>query len=137
MSSSKAKGGAEANARVTTSVPSGHLEVLKQGAKVLGARLRIVDYSSVTTTSAPTTTYEHIELGVLPPMVKTTTPPSVEDTIQLFTLSSDQALSFARLAQALVDEQQTGRKQPPIRAVVTGEPGAGKSQVRMGVLGVR
>jgi hypothetical protein len=71
-----------------------------------------------------------LKLGDLPPYLPVAggTPPSVQDTIDLFTLSSDQAVVFDLLASLLLEEK-AGRKQPQRRVVLSGQPGSGKSQV--------
>ena len=95
-----------------------------------GARLDIIEPSSGDT--GPVVRSQSFDIGTLLPHVKVQgPPPTISDTIQLFTLSDDQALAFARLGAALVEEAagRTPRGHDPIRAWVTGGPGCGKSQV--------
>ena len=54
--------------------------------------------------------------------------PSIDATIQLFTLSGDQAPAFRQLAQSLLDLMQ-GRSVQQLRQIITGKPGTGKSRV--------
>ena len=64
-----------------------------------------------------------------PPDHKLSTVPSIVDTIKLFTLSAEQAFAFVLLADALLLEKEGVRASQPLRMVLTGEPGTGKSQV--------
>ena len=64
-----------------------------------------------------------------PPDMKLVEPPSIVDTVRLFTLSTEQAFAFVQLADALLLEKQGQKLQQPLRMVLTGEPGTGKSQV--------
>lgn len=64
-----------------------------------------------------------------PPDFKMQHQPSIVDTIRLFTLSKEQAFAFVQLADALLLERQGLVAADPVRMVLTGEPGTGKSQV--------
>jgi hypothetical protein len=64
-----------------------------------------------------------------PPDVKLPQAPTIVDTVRLFTLSTEQAFALVQLAEALLEEVQGRLLQQPLRMVLTGEPGTGKSQV--------
>ena len=105
-----------------------HITKARNGA-ITGARLDIIETSA--TDPGPTLRSQTFDLGALLPNVKVHgPPPTINDTIQLFTLSEDQALTFARLGIALVEEAagRQVRGHDPIRAWVTGGPGMGKTQ---------
>lgn len=65
----------------------------------------------------------------LPPDFKLQCKPGIVDTIKVFTLSKEQAFAFVQLADALLLEREGTRLPEPLRMVLTGEPGTGKSQV--------
>jgi hypothetical protein len=64
-----------------------------------------------------------------PPDIKMAQLPSIDDTIRLFTLCPEQAFAFIQLSDAMLLERQGLKVDPPVRMVLTGEPGTGKSQV--------
>ncbi len=81
-------------------------------------------------------TTSELAAGTRPPLIKLATPPTIEDVVQLFTLSEEQAFAFIILADYF-DRQRLWLKNPqaypepgpPPRVVVVGKPGTGKSQV--------
>lgn len=106
------------------------LTVLRVDGVVAGARLDVLDATSPEGVAVRET--KTFGLGQKLPHVKVVgDPPTLDDTIQLFTLSEDQALAFGRLATALLEEAFGRRPRgfEPIRAWVTGGPGCGKSQL--------
>jgi hypothetical protein len=71
-----------------------------------------------------------------PPDFKMQCKPSIVDTIKLFTLSKEHAFAFVQLADALLLEREGIRMPDPLRMVLTGEPGTGKSQVLKALSGL-
>jgi hypothetical protein len=71
--------------------------------------------------------------GTLPPLIALAQPPSVEDTVQLFTLSIEQAVPFMLLAQYFDKRHAINSPRPP-RILVVGGQGSGKSQFAQAVL---
>lgn len=57
-----------------------------------------------------------------------TQPPTIIDTIHLFTLSPDQQIAFLRWA-TILDAEHNGQRVPQLRMVLSGEAGCGKSRV--------
>jgi hypothetical protein len=62
-----------------------------------------------------------------PPFIKLLIPPSQEDTIRLFTLSTEQAFTFLLLSEHITQRIKNSQVEP-LRMILTGEPGVGKSQ---------
>ena len=99
--------------------------------RVMGARVDVVTRSP---SAQPVTTSEPVARGAKPPYIKMAVAPTIAETIELFTLSSDQATPTAYLAQLLLDERDRG-PQPQRRVILSGMPGTGKSQARPLFLG--
>ncbi len=81
-------------------------------------------------------TVSELAAGTRPPLIKMATPPTIEDVVQLFTLSEEQAFAFIILADYfdrqrlwLENPQMYPEPGPPPRVVLVGKPGTGKSQV--------
>ncbi|GFR43368.1 hypothetical protein Agub_g4439 [Astrephomene gubernaculifera] len=69
----------------------------------------------------------HLRPGTAPPYVHMATPPTPEQTIQLFTLSAEQGVAFLLIHRAFMADIQH-QPQPPLHLMVVGGPGTGKSQ---------
>ena len=109
--------------------------VQRVGGRITAARVDVValDARGVADEgAAPTAASRPFPLGsgAKPPYVAMLKPPSIDDCVDIFTLSPDQAVPFALLAQLLLDEK-AGRRSPQRRVIISGKPGSGKSQARM------
>ncbi|GLC44536.1 hypothetical protein PLESTM_001610800 [Pleodorina starrii] len=70
---------------------------------------------------------ETIPPGHAPPDILLPRPPSIEDTIRLYTLAPDQAVPFILMARYFNRRNEPDPGRPP-REMVVGPPGTGKSQ---------
>ncbi|PNH02845.1 hypothetical protein TSOC_011137 [Tetrabaena socialis] len=73
-------------------------------------------------------TVERIAPGTTPPYIPMDTPPTIDQTIQLFTLASAQGVAFMQLARAFLAQKRHAVHRP-CRAIIIGGPGTGKSQI--------
>ncbi|PNH07742.1 hypothetical protein TSOC_005752 [Tetrabaena socialis] len=74
-----------------------------------------------------------VQLGSTPPYLRLTTPPTMQETIQLFTMAEDQGVAFMQLARVFLKEARH-EQCDPVRTLIFGGPGTGKSQVVKAVL---
>ncbi|EFJ39704.1 hypothetical protein VOLCADRAFT_108524 [Volvox carteri f. nagariensis] len=70
---------------------------------------------------------EPVPAGNTPPYIRLPQPPTIEDTIHLFTLSPEQAVPFILMARYFDRRAEPDPGLPP-RMLVVGRPGTGKSQ---------
>lgn len=70
-----------------------------------------------------------IQPGSPPPFIRLEIPPTITDTILLFTLNRLQALAFAAVASRLQQQLAKQPMQDQLLALLLGGPGTGKSQV--------
>ncbi|PNH01683.1 hypothetical protein TSOC_012413 [Tetrabaena socialis] len=73
-------------------------------------------------------TIKHLSAGSTVPYILLDEPPTIEKTIQLFTLASEQGVAFMQMARAFLAQKQHVPHRP-CRIIIIGGPGTGKSQI--------
>jgi hypothetical protein len=103
-----------------------HISLLEAGAPVVQLKIAFVRVQN--SGDVQHTLWSPLTHGP-PPDIKMSQLPSMQDTIKLFTLCPEQAFAFIQLGDAMLLECRGTKHDPPLRMVLAGEPGTGKSQV--------
>ncbi|PNH09339.1 hypothetical protein TSOC_004038 [Tetrabaena socialis] len=106
--------GRERQLRLRTDAEGRHLQ----------AWVTVVDHAA----GDPIVSENAVALGTTPPYLRLATPPTIEQTIQLFTMAADQGVAFMQLARVFLKEARH-EQCDPVRILIFGGPGTGKSQV--------